>query len=155
MRIEILILVLSWIICGFLLVKYVPIEMKREAHITFLFASTIAWIFEYLQLVLGLIEFPFREFEVATKMSFSLHYFVYPTFSVFFVLCYPLEKGQLRVLVHFLLYSMAVSTYTLFIEKYSSLIHYLKWNWFMSLLTNLILLYIIKKFVFWFKKGLV
>ncbi|MDQ1144083.1 membrane-associated HD superfamily phosphohydrolase [Bacillus sp. SORGH_AS 510] len=155
MKIEILILVLSWIICGFLLVKYVTIERKREAHITFLFASTIAWIYEYLQVVLGLVEFPFREFEVATKMSFSLHYFVYPTFCVFFVLFYPLGKGNLRILVHFLLYSMAIATYTLFIEKYSTLVHYSKWNWFMSVLTNIILLYIIKKFVFWFKKGLV
>ncbi|WML58799.1 CBO0543 family protein [Neobacillus sp. PS2-9] len=155
MRIEILILVSSWIICIFLLLRYVPVDKKRYAHITFLFSSTIAWIYEYLQVILGLVEFPFREFEVASKMSFSLHYFVYPTFCVFFILFYPLEKGKLRIIVHFLLNSIAISTYTLLIEKYSSLIDYLKWNWFSSVLSNLILIYVIKKFVFWFKKGLV
>ncbi|WHY78637.1 CBO0543 family protein [Neobacillus sp. WH10] len=152
---EILILLLSWLISAYLLLKYIPKENKRYAHITFIFAQTIAWIFEYLQVLFGLVEFPFREFNTATKMSFSLHYFISPTFMVFFIFLYPTEKMKLRICIHFLIFAIAIATYSFVIEKYSSLLYFKKWNWFYSVISNLIILYIVKKFVFWFKKGLV
>jgi hypothetical protein len=152
---EIIILILSWIISIFLLLKFVPIESKRYAHITFLFVQAIAWLHEYLLLLLGLAEFPFREFNIATKMSFSLHYLIYPTFGVFFILYYPNEKVKLRIFIHFLVFAIAISTYSFLIEKYSSLFHYKRWNWYYGVLNNLIILFIVKKFVFWFKRGLV
>ncbi|NHC40596.1 hypothetical protein G6549_11485 [Bacillus sp. MM2020_1] len=152
---EILILIFSWLISIFLLLKYIPKESKRTAHITFLFVSAITWIYEYIQLLIGLVEFPFREFNVATKMSFSLYYLVYPTFGVFFITLYPIEKKKLRIFIHFFVFAIAIATYSFFIEKYSSLIFFKKWNWFASFCSSLIILYIVKKFVFWFKKALV
>ncbi|MEH7086523.1 CBO0543 family protein [Neobacillus drentensis] len=152
---EILILIFSWFISISLMLKYIPKESKRTAHITFLFVSTITWIYEYIQLLTGLVEFPFREFNVATKMSFSLYYLVYPTFGVFFITLYPMEKVKLRIFIHFFVFTIAITTYSFFIEKYSSLIFFKKWNWFASFFSNLIILYIVKKFVYWFKKGLV
>jgi len=152
---EILILLFSWLVSIYLLLKYIPKESKRYAHITFIFVQTIAWIFEYLQVLFGLVEFPFREFNTATKMSFSLHYFIYPTFVVFFIFLYPTEKVKLRICIHFLIFAIAIATYSIVIEKYSSLFYFKKWNWFSSVISNLIILYIVKKFVFWFKKGLV
>lgn len=152
---EILILIFSWLISISLMLKYIPKESKRTAHITFLFVSTVTWIYEYIQLLMGLVEFPFREFNVATKMSFSLYYLVYPTFGVFFITLYPLEKGKLRIIIHFFIFAIAITTFSFFIEKYSSLIFFKKWNWFPSIFSNLIILYIVKKFIFWFKKALV
>lgn len=152
---EILILIFSWLISISLMLKFIPKESKRTAHITFLFVSTISWIYEYIQLLIGLVEFPFREFNVATKMSFSLYYLVYPTFGVFFITLYPMEKVKLRIFIHFFVFAIAITTYSFFIEKYSSLIFFKKWNWFASFFSNLIILYIVKKFVYWFKKGLV
>ncbi|MBI0579665.1 hypothetical protein IEC97_20090 [Neobacillus cucumis] len=152
---EILILIFSWFISIFLMLKYIPKESKRTAQITFLFVSTITWIYEYIQLITGLVEFPFREFNVATKMSFSLYYLVYPTFGVFFIILYPIEKEKRRFCIHYFVFVMAISTYSFFVEKYSSLIYYKKWNWFASFFSNLFILYIVKKFVYWFKKGLV
>ncbi|MEY2196985.1 CBO0543 family protein [Neobacillus sp. BF23-41] len=152
---EILIIIFSWLISISLMLKYIPKESKRTAHITFLFVSTITWIYEYIQLLTGLVEFPFREFNGATKMSFSLYYFVYPTFGVLFITLYPMEKVKLRIFNHFFVFAIAITTYSFFIEKYSSLIFFKKWNWFASFFSNLIILFIVKKFVYWFKKGLV
>ena len=152
---EILILIFSWLISIFLMLKFIPKEMKRTAHITFLFVSTITWIYEYIQLLFGLVEFPFREFNVATKMSFSLYYLVYPTFGVFFITLYPREKGKLQIFIHFFVFAIALTIYSVIIEKYSSLITFKKWDWPIRVLSNLIILYIVKRFVFWFKKGLV
>ena len=155
MKKEILILLLYWLICIFLLIKFVPKEKRRLAHITFLFVQAITWIYEFLQVIFGMLEFPFREFPSATKMSFSLYYLVAPTIEVFFILLYPIGKTKLRVFIHYLIFAMGVPTFTFVNEKYTLLFHFKKWNFFMTILFNLIMLYIVKKFVFWFKKGLI
>ncbi|MBM7587417.1 hypothetical protein JOC86_003990 [Bacillus pakistanensis] len=151
---EFLILVIVWLISIGILLKYIPKESKRTAYITFLFVQAIAWFYEYMQVLFKCVEYPYREFPIATKMSFSMHYLIYPTFGVFFIILYPLDKGKLREFIHTLLFAVAVSTYTLLIEHYSSLIEFKNWNWYLCLISNFIILYIIKKFVFWFKKGL-
>ncbi|MFB5193438.1 CBO0543 family protein [Neobacillus sp. KR4-4] len=152
---EILILLFSWIISILLLFKYIPVNRKRTAHLTFVFVQAIAWIFQYFQLLFGLVEFPYREFDYATRMSFSLHYLTYPTFGVLFIMLYPLNKGRIRIILHFLIFALAISTYTFLIEKYSSLFEFRKWNIYIGILSNMIILYIVKKFVFWYQKGLV
>lgn len=152
---EVLIILLSWLVSIFLLLKYVPKDSKRIAHITFLFSQAITWLYEYIQLVLGLLEFPFREFPTATKLSFSLPYIVYPTFGVFFILLYPKEKNKFRIFIYFMVFAIAMPTMTIMIEKYSSLFHFKNWNFFTSVIINLFILYLIKRFVFWFRKGLV
>lgn len=149
---EVLILLLSWLVSIFLLLKYVPKESKRSAHITFLFSQAITWLYQYIQLVFGLLEFPFREFPTATKMSFSLPYFVYPTFGVFFILLYPREKKKIRILLHYLLFAFAIPTVTYMIEKYSSIFYFKKWDFFTSVVIDLFILFLIKRFVFWFNR---
>ncbi|WP_040205346.1 CBO0543 family protein [Neobacillus jeddahensis] len=151
---EILILLLSWLISIIVLIKFVPIDRKRIAHITFLFGHGIAWIYQYVQLLFNLVEFPYREFEYATKMSFSLYYLTYPTFGVLFIMFYPANKGRQRIIIHYLIFTIAITTYAFFIENYSSLSYWKSWNIYSGLLSNLIIIYVIKKFVFWFQKGL-
>ncbi|MDR6997802.1 CBO0543 family protein [Neobacillus niacini] len=152
---EILILIFSWLLSISLMLKYIPKERKRTAHITFLFVSTITWIYEYIAILTGVVEFPFREFNAATKMSFSLYYIVYPTFGVFFIILYPMEKMKRKIFIHFFVFALAITTFTFLIDKYSSLIDFIKWNWFVSFFSNIIILVIVKKFLNWFKKELV
>ena len=151
---EVIFIIVSWVIAIYCLLKYVPKERMREAHISFLFSQTMAWIFELMQVHFGLVEFPFREFHHATKMSFSLHYIVLPSFGVFFILLYPLKKGIKGIISHYLIFSAALATYILLAEHFTSLIEYKKWNWFIAVCVNLILLWILKKFVFWFRREL-
>ncbi|RSD28512.1 CBO0543 family protein [Mesobacillus subterraneus] len=151
---EILILLFSWLISILLLIKYIPIERKRNAHITFLFVQALAWIYEYIQLLLGVMDFPFREFVKATKMSFSLYYLIFPIFGVFFIMLFPGNKKNSRIIIHYLLFAISITTYSFLVERYSSLFDWKSWNVYISFVSNLAILYIIKKFVFWFQKGL-
>ncbi|MGX6444043.1 CBO0543 family protein [Neobacillus sp. K501] len=152
---EIFILFFSALLSIILLIKFVPIDRKRTAHITFIFGQSIAWIYQYLQLLFGFIEFPYREFDYATKMSFSLYYLTYPTFGVLFILLYPTNKGNLRIIMHYLIFTIGLTTYAYLLEKYSSLSDWKNWNIYSGFISNFIILYIVKKFVFWFRKGLV
>jgi len=150
-----LILIFSWIISIGLLLMFVPKKNIRLSIITFLFSSTVAWAYEYTQVLFGLLEFPYREFAKATKLSFSLHYAIYPTFFVFFILFYPVDKGRIKKFFHTLVFNLLLATYTFLLNEHSSLIEFKHWNFFFSVCINFIMLYIIKKFVFWFNKGLI
>lgn len=152
---EVLVIMVSLFIATSCLLKYVPKERLREVHITFLFCQSIAWIFEFMQVHFGLVEFPFREFQNATKMSFSLHYFVLPSFGVFFILLFPLKKGIMRTITHYIIFSAALPTYTSLVEHFTAIIEFKRWNWLIAVCANFILLWIIKKFVFWFRKELI
>jgi hypothetical protein len=151
---ELIILVISWIVVVVCLVKFVPKEKVGVAHITFLFAQAFAWVFEYLQVRFHLVEFPFREFEYASKMSFTLHYLISPANAVFFMILYPKHKDRKQLAVYYGLFGLILPAYAFWIERYSSLMEYKKWNWLAAYIVNVAALYIIKKFVFWFKKGL-
>lgn len=149
-----LIIIISWLLSICLLWLFVPRKQLRYYVITFLFSSTVAWAYEYVQVSFGLIEFPFREFEKASKMSFSLHYAVYPTFCVFYILYFPVSQGKMKKFLHTCLFNLLLALYTFLLNKYSSLIEFKHWNFFYSIGINFILLYTIKRFAFWFKKGL-
>lgn len=151
---EIIVIIVSWIIAILFLLKFIPKERMREAHISFLFSQTLAWIFEFIQVHFGLVEFPFREFHHTTKMSFSLHYLVIPSFGVFFILLYPLNNGIFRRVLHYLIFSSAIATYTTLVDHFTSLIEFKKWNWIIAVLVDCVLLWFIKKFIFWFRKEL-
>ncbi|PKG22889.1 CBO0543 family protein [Niallia nealsonii] len=117
---EALILIVSWIAVLF----FIPKQSRKTAQISFLFCQAIAWIFEYIQVYFGFVEFPFREFNYATKMNFSLYYIVYPTAGVFFILWYPLKAGKIRIIAYYFIFGMIVPTYSFLLEKYSSLVHF-------------------------------
>ncbi|MCH1627199.1 CBO0543 family protein [Fredinandcohnia quinoae] len=152
---EIIILVSLWLIAIFCLLTFIPKANRRLAQITFLFAQTFSWIYEYFQVRHELIEFPFREFKNATMMSFSLHFVIFPTFAVFFILLYPTKKNFKWITIYYLLYGSTLPSLVFILEKYTSLIHYKNWNFIFAYIVNLIALYIVKKFVFWFNKGIV
>ncbi len=150
---ELVILLLSWIVCLFLLIKFIPKKKKRYYQIIFLFAHATAWIFQLIQVNMKLISFPYREFEQATKMSFSLYYLVLPTFAVFFILYYPEKKNWIRVWIHYLIFSNGMHLYMFLIERSSDLVHDIDWHWWFAVSIDLIVLYLVKKFAFWFRKG--
>ncbi|WP_400247405.1 CBO0543 family protein [Niallia sp. JL1B1071] len=150
---ELVILFLSWITCLFLLIKFIPKEKKRYFQIIFLVAHATAWIVQYIQVNIRVVSFPYREFEHATKMSFSLYYLVLPTFAVFFMLYYPEKKNWMRVLIHYLLFSNAMHLYMFLVERHTELIHDINWHWWFAVSIDIFILYLVKTFAFWFRKG--
>lgn len=150
---ELMILVISWITS---IVILVSVSRGRIAltQITFLATQTIAWVFEYILVYFDLVQFPYREFEAATKMSFSLYYMIFPTVGVLFILYYPKSPSKLKVILYYLFFCMVIPTYSSVAEKYSDLFLFIHWNWPVHVLADLIIFYILKKFIFWFKEGL-
>lgn len=100
---EFFIIVSLWIICIITLLT-ISKGRTRLTQVTFFFIQALAWIFEFILVSFELVEFPYREFRVATKMSFSLYYLIFPTVGVLFILFYPKQPGKLKVFLYYLFF---------------------------------------------------
>ncbi|MEW9053177.1 MAG: CBO0543 family protein [Neobacillus sp.] len=150
---EVSILAFSWIIC-LITLYWVSKGRARLTQITFLFSQALSWLFEFILVYFELVEFPYREFRIATNMSFSLYYLIFPTVGVLFILLYPKQSSILKVLLYYLLFSMVIPTYSLLAERYSNLLQFINWNWGIHVLADLVMFYILKNFIVWFQRGI-
>lgn len=150
---EFFILAFSWVISIVILLS-VSRGRIRLTQITFLFSQGLAWLFEFILVFFDLVEFPYSEFQNATKMNFSLYYLIFPTVGVLFIRFYPKQPTRLKVLFHYLFLSMVIPTYSSLADKYSNLFHSINWNWGIHVVADLIIFYILKNIIFWFQKGI-
>lgn len=150
---EFIILAVSWVVSIMTLVS-LSRGRSRLVQITFLFTQTLAWLLVYILVFFNLVSFPYREFKIATTMSFSLYYLLFPMAGVLFILFYPKQPTKRKVLFYYLFFSMLIPTYTSLAEMNSELFQFIKWNWTIHVLADFILFYILKKFIFWFQLGL-
>lgn len=151
---EIIVLIISWIISIVLLVGKVPKNKKRDAQIVFSFAQSVGWLYVFIQSYFNNLVFPFREFPKATDMLFSLHFIIYPTFVVFFILCYPKSSGKWKIFFYYLVWISINQIYESLLEHYTDLIDARNWKWYWGFLTKFFIYYIIYLFYKWFRKGL-
>lgn len=150
---EFMILAISWAISIIILLR-ISKGGVRLTQISFTFTQALAWLFEFILVYFNLVEFPFREFKVATTMSFSLYYLIFPTVGVLFIVFYPKKSNKIVLLFYYLIFAMIIPTFSSLAEKYSDLFKFLNWNWTTNVLADLLIFFILKKFVFWFKEGL-
>lgn len=147
------IIVSSYIISAFLLLKLVPKDKIRRAIIPFLYKQVITWLFGLLVVEKNLIEYPYRPFFKKTyKASFCFEYFLYPVFSVFYNLYYPERRNiWIKILYNFI-HTSVLTGLEVLIVRYTRLIRYKKWNWYWSFITMWFSNYLSHVFYKWFFK---
>jgi hypothetical protein len=152
MSLEAIILIVAWLITIIVLIISVPKNKIREAMVIFLFKQVITWIIGLLVVELGLIVYPVRSFAYATRTSFDFEYMIYPAICVIFNLHFPLGKKGFRQFMHYVTYCSAITIIEIFIEKYTDIIEYINWEWYVSWITLFITFYISRIFYLWFFK---
>ncbi len=152
MGIETIILVLAWIITIAVLIFTVPKNKIREAILIFFFKQLITWVVGLVITQYRLIEYPIRSFPYATKASFDFEYFIYPAVCVVFNLHYPVGKSRFRQFMHYLITCTAITIVEVLCEKYTDIITYIHWTWYITWITLVITFYISRKFYLWFFK---
>ncbi len=141
----------AWIITSLLLVKYVPKNRIREAHISFLFKQVITWLFGLLVVEKGLISYPNRLFfKNAIKSSFTFEYFVYPALCSLFNLYYPEKRNKVAKLIYYFIHTAIITGFEIFAVKYTNLIKYNNWKWYWSFITMWLSYYISRIYYRWF-----
>lgn len=136
-----------------LLLKYIPRNKLREALVPFLFQQAITWFCGLLVVEKKWIKYPYRMyFKTSSKSSFIFEYFFFPAFTSLYNSCYPDKKSFLFKAFYTFSYSGVVTFFEVFIEKYTSLISYKKWNWYWSFLSMSMAYCLSRLYYWWFFK---
>ncbi|WP_127584614.1 CBO0543 family protein [Paenibacillus koleovorans] len=125
-----LVLALSLVTAALLLLLFTPRNKIHEAQIVFLFVQFITWVLGLLAVEFQLLEYPVREFTIATQTSFSFEYFILPATCVIFVLRLPRHKSISKVIGWYLFWPTWMTVVEVLIERHTNLIKFLNWNWF-------------------------
>lgn len=130
-----IVLISVWFGAILLLVLFTPRDKIREANIVFLFKQLITWPIGLAVVEFHLIEYPVREFKIATHTSFSFEYFIFPATCVIYILRYPENKSRLIRIGWQLLWPTWMTLLEVVIERYTNLIHYIHWEWYWTWLS--------------------
>ncbi len=150
MNINVLILGIAWILTITMLIVFVPKNKVREAQVIFFFKQMITWISGLVVAQYGLVEYPVREFANATKASFCFEYFVYPSICVVFNLYYPEHRSRIKQFLYYIYYCTVMTIIEVLCEKYTNLVAYIHWTWYVTWLTFFVTFYISRKYYVWF-----
>jgi len=152
MSLELIILILSYIVLIFLLIKYVSKDKIREAQVIFLFKQVMTWLLGFIVVEHKLISYPQRLFAYAARTSFTFEYFIFPAISILFNLYYPFEKGLFRKLCYYFSYVSTITLIEVVLERYTELIEYHNWHWYWTWLSLCTTFYLSNKYYRWFFK---
>jgi hypothetical protein len=149
---DIIIIIIGWLITITLLLLFVPKNKIRQASVIFLFKQFLTWILGLLVVELKLIEYPIRSFAYATRSSFDFEYFIYPAFCVIFNLHYPSKKNHFAQFLYYFCFCTGLSIVEVIVEKYTDIINYINWTWYITWISFYITFYISRKYYLWFFK---
>lgn len=149
---DVMVLVTAWIIMIIILIVFVPRSKFREAQVIFFFKQLLTWFIGLLVVQFRLIEYPVREFSYANRASFSFEYFIYPAICVVFNLHYPQGKSKIRQFMHYFYFCSVMSFIELLCEKYTNIIKYVHWTWYITWITLFITFYMSHQYYIWFFK---
>ena len=143
---------IGWTITIGLLIKFIPKNKIRQAFIAFGFKQLLTWLLGLSVVEFGLIEYPVRLFPNATKTSFSFEYFIYPSFCAIFNVNYPEKKGAFGQFMYYFYYCTLLTIIEVIVERYTNILKYIHWTWYVTWITLFITFYSTRKFYEWFYK---
>ena len=152
MSIDTMIIIAAWIVTVILLVLFIPKERIREALVIFHGKQVITWVFGLTVVQLKLIEYPVRLFSYANKTSFTFEFLSYPAICAIFSINYPVGKSNLRKFMHYFSYVSTITAFEVVVEKYTNIITYINWTWYVTWITLFITFMISRKYYLWFFK---
>lgn len=149
---EYILITIEWIITIGLLIKFIPRNKIREAQVAFLFKQFITWLIGLAVVEARLIEYPARLFPHANRTSFTFEYFVYPSICAIFNVHYPENKSVLGQFMYYFYYCTTITGLEVLVEKYTKILKYIHWSWYITWITLFITFYMTRKYYMWFFK---
>ena len=129
---------------------FTPKNKIRLAVVAFLFTQVITFFIGLSVVQLGLLEYPVRTFASINRTSFDYEFYLFPVSCSIFNVWYPNNRGPLIQLGYYTLSSTVLTIGEVIIEKYTELIKYIHWEWYISWITIFISFFLVRKFCVWF-----
>ncbi|MGD6853889.1 CBO0543 family protein [Bacillus infantis] len=153
-----------WLILGIILLSIlclkllVPMEKVREAWVIYLFLQVMTWPAGLIAVEMGWIEYPIQLYPKANlynRTSFSFEFFLFPAVAIIFSLYFPRNKNVLGSLLYYLSFAGFFTFLEVLLETNTKLVEYHEWEWYWTLFSVMMFLYINHKFYRWFSKRLI
>lgn len=148
---EVTLLYAIWSITIYSLVL-IPKKRLNEASVIFVYQQLITWSLGLIVAELNWIEYPVREFASVNRTSFTFEFWVYPVISVFYVLYYPVHKSVWKRILYTAMITTVLIISEVLFEKFTNLIKYIHWEWYVSWISVYATLYVAQRFHRWFFK---
>ncbi|MFJ8243727.1 CBO0543 family protein [Peribacillus asahii] len=129
---------------------FIPKNKIRLAVVAFLSKQAITFLIGAVVVEFGLIEYPVRLFASINRTSFTYEYYVLPVICAVFNVWYPTNKSTLIQLSYYVGYSSVLTIIEVIIEKYTALIKYIHWEWYITWITVCFAFFISHLFCIWF-----
>lgn len=149
MRIEWWLLLSVWVVATGILF-FIPKNKIRLAVVAFLFQQIITFLIGLVVVEFGLLEYPVRLFPTVNRTSFTFEYYAFPVICAAFNVWYPNDRSILIQVGYYVGFSSVLTIAEVILEKYTNLINYIQWEWYTSLITIGLALYIAREFCIWF-----
>ena len=117
-------------IVALLLIFAIPKEKYRLALIAFSVMQFITTILGHVAVQTGALIYPVHEFAKVNQTSFVYEFLAFPMMCAIFNVYYPVQQSRLWQIGYYILFCTVLTVAEVFIERYTNLIHYIKWNWF-------------------------
>lgn len=149
---EFIIYIFESILIIILLLRFIPKDKVCEAHVAYLFKLAITWSIGLIVAEYRLIEYPARIFPYANKASFIFEFFLYPSICALFIVNYPEKKNAFTKFMYYFYYCTALTIIEVLEERYTYILKYIHWTWYITWITFFISFYISQKYNQWFFK---
>jgi hypothetical protein len=149
MRIEWWILLLVYIVST-VIIFMIPKRKRRLAVVAFLFKQVITFLIGLVVVELGLLEYPTRLFADINRTSFTYEYYAFPVSCAAFNAWYPNGRSPLIQIGYYVGYTSVLTITEVIIEKYTDLLNYIHWEWYITWITVCVSFFIVRLFCVWF-----
>lgn len=129
---------------------FIPKDKIRLAVAAFLFKQVITFVIGLVVVEWGLLEYPVRVFASINRTSFTFEYLAFPAVCALFNVWYPNDRSSLIQLGYYVGFSSLLTVFEVIIVKYTELIRYIHWEWYISWATICLAFYISRLFCVWF-----
>ncbi|WP_042461980.1 CBO0543 family protein [Neobacillus dielmonensis] len=144
-----------WILAGVYVVStgllfFIPKNKVRLAIVAFLFKQIITFLIGLVVVELGMITYPVRLFASINRTSFTYEHYAFPVACAIFNVWYPYKRGTFVQLGYYIGFSSVLTIAEVIIEKYTDLIKYIHWEWYLSWITICLSFFLSRLFCVWF-----
>lgn len=132
------------------ILAFIPKNKMRLAVVAFLATQVITFLIGLVVVELGLLAYPVRLFASVNRTSFTYEYYAFPVVCAAFNVWYPHNQGKTIQLGYYVGFVSILTAIEVIIEKYTDLIEYIHWEWYITWVTIGIALFVVHQFCKWF-----
>jgi hypothetical protein len=132
---------------------FIPKANRLQAQFVFSFIQFPTWLLGLIAVELGALKYPVHELGTANSTSFVFEYLILPIYCVHFNARYPKSAPLPSQILYYLGAALALTGVEILVEKYTDILEYTGWRWYITLLTVLFILWLSRVTALWFFKG--